>query len=93
MRHGVYFGFDQGIRVTRRALSPVVDELHEGRSDKPAEPGAWKEEVRGGQHRHRGDDGQAEQHLGKAAAPPPDGETLVPDGRQQLLAVWVRYKL
>lgn len=71
----------------------MVDELHEGRADEPAEPGAWEEEVRGGQHRHRGDDGQAQKHLGEAAAPPPDGETLVPDGRQQLLAVGVRHKL
>jgi len=71
----------------------VVDELHEGRPDEPAEPGAWEEEVRGCEQGHRGDDGQAEQHFSKTPAPPPNGETFVPDGRQKLLAVWMGHKL
>jgi len=71
----------------------VVHELHEGRPDESTDTTSWHQQVdsgHDGQQTYQRDD---DDHFGDEVVATPAGNTGVPDGRQQLLAMRVCYEL
>ena len=71
----------------------VVEELHEGAPQQLSDAAAREDEVVEGHEGQQEDEADAGEELHEAVAFPPPWQALVPDGCQQLLAVWVGHKL
>lgn len=71
----------------------VVEELHEGAAQQLADLAAREDEVVDGHEGQQQDETDARQELHDAVTLAPPGQTLVPDGRQQLLAMRVSHEL
>ena len=71
----------------------VADELDEGLADEEAVATLRSDEVAESEPGVEEADEDAGEELPSPLAPPPAGELVVPARRQQLLAVWLSYKL
>ena len=67
----------------------MVHELHEGRPDEDADAAARKQQVDGGHQRQEADERDDDEDLRRKAVLPPSWDSLVPDGGEQLLAMWM----
>lgn len=71
----------------------VADELDERLADEEAIAALGSHEVAQGEHRVEDADEDAGEKLPCPVAPPPAWKLVVPPGSQELLAVWLSYKL
>ena len=71
----------------------VIHELHERSSDEPTDPTARHQQVYGGQDRQKTDQRHDDDDLGDEVVATPARDPGVPDGRQQLLTVWMCHEL
>lgn len=71
----------------------VADELDERLADEEAVAALGSHEVAQGEHRVEEADEDAGEKLPRPVAPPPARKLVVPAGSQELLAVWLSYKL
>lgn len=71
----------------------MADELDEGLADEEAVAALGSHEVAEGEDGVEEAEEDAGEELPRPVAPPPARELVVPAGRQELLAVWLRYEL
>lgn len=71
----------------------VADELDERLADEEAVVALGSHEVAQGEHGVEEADEDAGEKLPRPVAPPPARKLVVPPGSQELLAVWLSYKL
>lgn len=71
----------------------VADELDKGFLDEKSKVASGRDQIGYGQHRKQESNGHAGQKLDYPVFSPPSREAIVPQGGQQLLAVWLSNKL
>jgi len=67
----------------------VVHELHERRADEPTDAASWHQQVDGGHDGQETEQRDDDRDLGDEVVAAPAWDAGVPDGRQQLLRVWM----